>query len=318
MKIAILGAGAMGTALAVHCAKRNRVILWSIEKDVVEDISQFSQNRKYLSDVPLPRSVQATSDLSSAVKGAGVIFITVPSFAFREVLAQLKPFLRPRQILCHMTKGIEPASGRRMSEIIKEVLGAPTYVGIGGPMIARGMAQGQAAAACVASTSLKAARLVARIMAAKNFDARSTNDLKGVEWCGILKNIYSIALGVCDGLPTDSNTKAVVFVKIMEEMMELVPRLGGKKETVFSYAGLGDLVTSGYGAGRNRKFGEQLCGAILSGQTSEGTVEGKAAVKKVAQFLRSKKIKAPILESVADLCGGSQPSKKMVMEWLNA
>ena len=280
--IALLGAGNMGTAVAQVLASNGHAVrAWSIETDVLAEIRDRLLNTKYLSGVELHPGIEPVSDLEKAVHGAGVVVLSVPSQIVAHLAKDLAPLLSPGQLILNVAKGLESGTNRRLSEVITAELGErPTTVGaMGGPAIAIEMARGQPTAVIVGFEDEAASRRVQSLLQNAWVKVDATTDLPGLELCSTLKNIYAIALGICDGMGLGANTKAFVGTIAMDEMGRICEALGGRSATVHGLAGLGDLLTTGYSQhSRNRTLGEKLgSGGEWKRFLTEKTVEGVVA-----------------------------------------
>ena len=293
--IAVIGAGAWGTAIAIALGRRgsHRVRLWAYEKEVVESITTRRVNELFLSGAPIPEAVRATSSLSDALGGAEIIVSVMPSHHTRRVFQQMKPQLRPDMLFVSATKGIENDTLLRMSEVISEVLASepsgfkPRLGSLSGPSFAKEVAKGDPTAITFATKDTELAALVQREFSDATFRVYSNDDTVGVELGGALKNIIAIAAGVVDGLGLGHNTAAALITRGLAEITRLVIACGGRHETMSGLAGLGDLVlTCTGGLSRNRSVGVELGKgrrlddiiAGMHGMVAEGVLTTNAAV----------------------------------------
>lgn len=300
--VAILGAGNMGTALAqLIAANGHRVHLWSIEADVLAEIRDKRLNSKYLPEVRLHAGIEARWDLAEAVAEARLTIIAVPSQVVRTVAQKTAPFLKTEQCILNVAKGLEETSHLRMSQVLAQELPEHLHRGIatmGGPAIARDFARGVPTAVIVAAADTEAAACVHKTLENEFFKVETTADVAGVELAATLKNIYAIALGMCDGLGYGTNTKAFLASLALAEMASLAKAWGAQERTIYGLAGLGDLITTGFSPhSRNRTLGEQLAGEpggpdYLRSQKAEGVT----ACKVVAELLSPGE--APLLTTV--------------------
>lgn len=283
--IAFLGAGNAGTTLANVAAKNGHdVRLWTIEKDVIAQMKKYRINKKYLPGVKLLRNVKVCEDLQTAVKDADLITMCIPSSVMRNMCMRIKPFVKRRQVIVNIAKGIEDSTLMLMSQVITDVLGDKNaIVTISGPMIASELAHGMPTAVAVAGTHDAGVDLVHRTFTNDFFKMYKNIDLVGVELGGSLKNIIAIAAGISDGLGYGSNTKSALITRGLAEITHLGVCMGGKPLTFSGLSGLGDLYTtctSPYS--RNRRLGE-LIGKGKSLETAQKQVaqvaEGLFAVK---------------------------------------
>ena len=302
MKITILGAGNMGTALATTLnEKKYEVILWSIEEDVVIDINNNNLNSKYLPNIKLNENIKATLDLKYALIKSDIAVFSVPSNILRSVAEQTKNLISKNTIIMELSKGIEEKSNKRMSEILEEYFDNP-IVCVGGPSIANELAKKIPTFVIYASKDKKALDLCKEVFSTDYYHINTSDDVVGVELGGTLKNIIAIIAGISDGLGYGVNTKAGIISNGLEELSRVCKIMGGKEKSMYSLAGLGDLVVTCMSEdSRNRKFGE----AIGRGQNKEEAkkdiyqvVEGEKAIKIIYNLIKDKKEDFPLLEKV--------------------
>lgn len=306
--IAVIGAGNMGTAVAQVLASNGHTVhAWSIETDVLEDIRDHHLNTKYLPGVDLRPSVEPTWDLEKAVDDAGLVVLSVPSQIVSSVARDLAPLLQPGQMVLNVGKGLEAGTNDRLSEVIRrELPHTILQVGaMGGPAIAIEMARGHPTAVVVAFEGEEACRRVQAMLQNDWVKVDMTTDVLSVELCSTLKNVYAISLGICDGMGFGANTKAFVASLAIEEMVRICESLGGRDETVYGLAGLGDLLTTGYSQhSRNRTLGEKLgSGGDWKQFIEENTVEGVVACAAVKKLVSESGLHLPLIETIdAVLC----------------
>lgn len=272
MKIAVIGSGGWGTALAIMLAKTGQdVTIWSFDDKEYERLYNDRENRAYLPGVLFPEGLKCTNDLSVA-KGAEIVVMAVPSFAVRATARKLSEYITDGQIVLSVSKGIEKETSKRLSEIIEEEIAAKCDVAVlSGPSHAEEVGRGVPTAIIATSRSKKAAETVQDAFMNENFRVYITDDIVGVELGAALKNVMALAAGICDGLGLGDNTKAALMTRGLAEMVRLGVALGGKEETFAGLAGLGDLIVTCMSMhSRNRRAG------ILIGQ---GTPTDKALEK---------------------------------------
>lgn len=261
-RIAVIGAGSWGTALGVVAARAgHEVHLWSHNPAVVATINSEHINPRYLTDLRIPDTVKATSNIVEAVNAAELLILAAPSHATRELLAALTPGLRSEMIVVSATKGIEIDTGKRISQIVAEV--APQsrlrFVSLSGPSFAKEVAANHPTAVVAASSDRDASRTVQSELSFDNFRIYTNDDVIGTELGGSVKNVMAIAAGMVAGLGFGSNSIAALITRGLAEMTRLALREGAKLETLMGLAGLGDLVLTCTGSlSRNRFVGEEL------------------------------------------------------------
>jgi glycerol-3-phosphate dehydrogenase (NAD(P)+) len=310
-KIAVIGAGAWGTAIAIALGRKgtHQVRLWAYEPEVCESVNSRHVNELFLAGANIPNAVSASSDLAEVLSGAEIVVSVMPSHHTRRVYKQMKPMLRPEMLFVSATKGIENDTLLRMSEVITEVLGAepggfkPRLGSLSGPSFAKEVAKGDPTAITFASQDAELAAIVQREFSDATFRVYSNNDFVGVELGGALKNVIAIAAGVVDGLGLGHNTAAALITRGLAEMTRLVVACGGRSETMAGLAGLGDLVltctgglsrnrTVGVELGRGRRLNDIIEG--MHGMVAEGVLTTNAAVG----LARKLNLEMPITEQM--------------------
>ena len=261
MRVAVVGAGGWGTALARLAAARAEVLLWAREPEVVEAVAERRENTMYLPGHLLPPAVACTGDLAAALEGADLVVMAVPSHGFREVLRRARPWLPPVAPVISVTKGIEQGSLKRMTEIVLEETGRdPGAVGVlTGPNLAREIAAGQPAATVVATPDPAPALAVQALFMGPTLRVYTNPDVVGCEAAGALKNVMAIAAGMAHGLGYGDNSTAALITRALAELTRLGVAMGGRPLTFAGLAGMGDLVATCISAqSRNRQVGVAL------------------------------------------------------------
>jgi glycerol-3-phosphate dehydrogenase (NAD(P)+) len=319
-EIAIIGAGAWGTGIAIVLGRKatHRVRLWAHEADVCESIMQKRLNEKFLPGRPIPNSVTASNDLAATLQGAQIVVSVMPSQHCRALFERMRPLLPPQTLLVSATKGLEEGSLQRMTEVIAEVLkredaSSPAVGALSGPSFAQEVARGDPTAITIASKDSELLRTVQQEFSDSSFRVYTNSDVIGVELGGALKNIVAIAAGICDGFGFGHNSVAALITRGLAEMTRLVVACGGRSETMAGLAGLGDLVlTCTGGLSRNRSVGVELGRgrklpdiiAGMHGMVAEGVFTTSAAVG----LARARNVEMPITEQMhAILHKGKSP-----------
>ncbi|MBI3726528.1 NAD(P)-dependent glycerol-3-phosphate dehydrogenase [bacterium] len=270
-KVAVLGGGSFGTTLAHTVASAGRACtLWSRDEEVARKINETHRNPRYFQDRPLSPDLRATSNLEEAAKDAPLVVVAVASSGFREVARALGDFVRGDQVILSATKGLEPRTHKRMSELLREETCAKKVGALSGPNIAREILDGQPAATVVASRFRDAIELSAELLHAPRFRIYGNDDLLGVELAGALKNVIAIASGVLTGLGLGDNARSLLITRGLAEIQRLGVKLGADPLTFSGLAGIGDLlVTCTSPLSRNHRVGAGLA----KGETLEAIVE---------------------------------------------
>jgi glycerol-3-phosphate dehydrogenase (NAD(P)+) len=259
-RLAVLGAGSWGTALAVHLSRvGHEVHLWGRDPELVEEMRRLRANPRYLTDVPLPDGVVITASLDEAAAGASIVVVAIPSHGVRAVLSEAVAFISRDAVLVSATKGLETNSLDRMSQIIEETVSGRSIVVLSGPSFAVEVARELPTAVLAASSDTRAASRVQESFRGPAFRLYITDDVPGVEIGGALKNVIAIAAGAVDGLGLGHNAMAALITRGLAEISRLACAEGGKRETLAGLSGLGDLVLTCTGdLSRNRRVGIEL------------------------------------------------------------
>jgi glycerol-3-phosphate dehydrogenase (NAD(P)+) len=309
-EVAVIGAGAWGTALAIAAARAGRnVHLWAREPDVVDAIRQNGENTPFLPDRPVPGSVRVSNDMAAAARDADLVLLVVPSQFLRQIAATLQPMLPADVPVVICAKGIERETGKMMSDIIAEEMPSRPMAALSGPTFAEEVAADLPSAVAVASACAgngdaegSLAAQVALALGTATFRPYVSDDVPGVEVGGAVKNVLAIACGIAAGLGFRSNTRAALITRGLEEMKSLAEALGGRRETVTGLAGIGDLMlTCSSEQSRNMSFGLALGrgksrAEILDGKAQ--VVEGVVNAVAVTDLARRLGVEMPICEAV--------------------
>jgi glycerol-3-phosphate dehydrogenase (NAD(P)+) len=319
-KIAVIGAGAWGTGLAIVLGRKgaHHARLWAHEADVCESIMRQRVNEKFLPGRRIPDSVTASNDLAATLDGAQIVVSVMPSQHCRSLFERMRPLIHPDTLIVSATKGLEEGSLLRMTEVIAQVLRredgtSPAVGALSGPSFAQEVARGDPTAITIASNDAALLRTVQFEFSDPSFRVYTNGDVVGVELGGALKNIIAIAAGICDGLGLGHNSVAALITRGLAEMTRLVIACGGRAETMAGLAGLGDLVlTCTGGLSRNRSVGVELGRgkklpeiiAGMHGMVAEGVFTTSAAVG----LARARAVEIPITEQMhAILNEGKSP-----------
>jgi glycerol-3-phosphate dehydrogenase (NAD(P)+) len=289
MKVAVLGAGSWGTALAkVLADKGNPTALWSHREALAQQINETRVNAHYLPSFELPATLTATHDLEKALHGVELLVVVVPSHALRGVVQQAKRFIPAEALICSATKGIENESLMLMSEVLLDELGdfaeaRLTY--LSGPSFAKEVAAGQPTVVVAAGTNERITQKVQHAWATDRFRVYRSHDVVGVEMGGALKNVIAIAAGAVDGLGFGHNSRAGLITRGLAEIGKLATTKGANPLTLAGLSGMGDLVLTCTGElSRNRTVGVEMGkGRTLEdvlatlGHVAEGVKTAKSA-----------------------------------------
>ncbi|HEV2022475.1 MAG TPA: NAD(P)H-dependent glycerol-3-phosphate dehydrogenase [Terriglobales bacterium] len=326
-RIAVIGAGSWGTALAVVLSRngRHQVRLWAFEKAVAEAIRTQRVNQIFLPGFPLPEAVAVVTRMEQALDGAEIVVTAVPSQHCRSVYEQMPGSLNPKMLFVSATKGLESGTSHRMTEVATDVIqyspaGFPPRMGaLSGPSFAREAARGDPTAITIASTDKELGATVQSEFSDPNFRVYTNEDVVGVELGGALKNIIAIAAGVCVGLGLGHNTIAALMTRGLSEITRLAVACGGHHETLAGLAGMGDLVlTCTGGLSRNRTLGVELGKgrklpdvlAEMHGMVAEGVLTTNAA----RELASRKNVEMPITAQMHAILNQGKPPQEAIRE----
>jgi glycerol-3-phosphate dehydrogenase (NAD(P)+) len=318
-RIAILGAGAWGTALAISLAQKHPLTLWSFVPADAARMENTRRNDDFLPGFELPANIHITGDLHAAVTNADILLCVVPSQFMRSTMQAVLPSLRPEHILISATKGIEDQTYLRMSQVMLQVAAQtmptpPRIAVLSGPSFAQEVAKHMPTAVAVASTDAALAQRLQRLFSSPSLRIYTNDDVTGVELGGSLKNVIALSAGIVAGLGLGFNSAAALITRGISEITRLAVACGGRQQTLAGLSGVGDLVltctgslsrnrTVGLELGRGRKLPEILEG--LHGQVAEGVRSTTAALG----LARQHGVEMPITEQMeAILHHGKSPS----------
>ncbi|MGV7122061.1 NAD(P)H-dependent glycerol-3-phosphate dehydrogenase [Sphingopyxis sp. 550A] len=315
LKVGLLGGGSWGTTVASVVSRNAPITLWARDAETVGSINADHENRKYLPGVKLPAVLRATNDMAEVVAGADVLVMGVPSHSFRGVLEEARNHLRPWVPVISLTKGLELSSGKRMTELIEEILpGHPVGV-LTGPNLAREIMTGQAAASVLSMEDEIVVRALQPVFHSGLFRVYTNTDLLGCELGGVLKNIIAIAVGMGDGLGAGDNTRAGLMTRGLAEITRLGVAMGGRPETFAGLTGMGDLIaTCTSPLSRNRHVGVELgkgrhIDEIIAGMNM--VAEGVKSAPTVMALARHHGVDMPIARDVFDVTQGKRDAREV-------
>jgi glycerol-3-phosphate dehydrogenase (NAD(P)+) len=326
LRIAVIGAGAWGTALSIALGRNGRhsIHLWAYEHDVCESIAAKRTNDLFLPGFKLPESVAITNSLQTALDGAEIVLSVMPSHHCRKVFIGMAPHLNDAMLFVSATKGLENDSLLRMTEVIHETVEQrrgfrPRLGALSGPSFAKETAKGDPTAITFASDDRELAEKIQQEFSDPTLRIYGNDDVVGVELGGALKNIIAIAAGICEGLGLGHNTAAALITRGLAEMSRLSVACGAKPQTMAGLAGMGDLVlTCTGGLSRNRSVGVELGKgrklpdiiAGMHGMVAEGVLTTNAAVG-LAQKMN---VEMPITEQMYAILHDGKSPKDAIRE----
>ena len=297
-KIAVLGAGAWGTALAASVVRAGRdCVIWGRDGATVAEINATSRNSSYLGDIALPEALAATTDAAEAMAGASVILLAVPSQQLRGLLGDFAAQAPKDAIFVSCAKGIDRETGQTMSGIIADACGSKRAAVLSGPSFAVDVAADLPTAVTVAARDIKAAMRLAETLSSRTLRCYASDDLPGVELGGALKNVLAIAAGIVHGRKLGASAGAALTTRGFAELQRVASALGGRPETLSGLSGLGDLIlTCGSEKSRNFAYGAAMGrGEDLAGRP---LAEGVHTAGIAAKLARDHGLDAPIITAV--------------------
>ena len=304
-KISVVGAGSWGTTVAGLAGASTPTTIWARRPELAESINAAGRNTDYLPDFQLPESVDATSDLATAVDEAEAIVMAVPSHGFRDVFAEIAPMLSRSTPVLSLTKGIEQGSLATMTEVVRQVAREHDRTRVGvltGPNLASEIVLGYPTAAVVAMEDEATAIALQAVFMSTSFRVYTNDDVVGCELGGALKNVMALASGMSDGLGFGDNSRATLLTRALAELTRLGVTLGGRVETFAGLAGMGDLIaTCVSSASRNHRVGFELArgkGLVEIIEEMNMVAEGVKTTDAVLDLARDNNVEMPIAEHV--------------------
>ncbi len=320
-RIAVLGAGAWGTALALSLARRggHDLRLWAHSPAHAEELSDSGENVRYLPGFIVPLDVRVTSRLHEAIRNAEVILCVTPAQAMRSVMEGIAPHLQASQVLLSASKGIEEKTFLRMQQIAAEHAPDNAFGTLGGPSFAQEVAAGMPTAITIATEDAVLGKKLQNDFSSSSLRVYRNQDVIGTELGGALKNVIALAAGVVTGLELGANSGAALITRGMAEITRLAMACGGRRETLAGLAGMGDLVlTCTGGLSRNRTVGVELGKGrhlpeileSLNGKVAEGVKSTTAALGLAARY----GVEMPITEQMAAILHEDKPPREAIRE----
>ena len=316
MKVCILGSGAYGIALAsILVSNKKEVIMWTINEEEAKFLNEKRESKK-LEGYKIDKNIEITTDMEKAVLGSDLIVISVPAFAFESTVVKLKKYIYKSQRVLIATKGIQQDTCLFLSDVFHKYLKNSIAV-ISGPTFAVDIVKGVPIGFSMATKSKKTEMLIRECFENNTTKFRRTRDIIGIEICGSIKNVMAIASGMLEGMGVTDSTRALFLTESMNDIKELIDALGGKKKSILSFAGFGDiLMTCTSANSRNFSFGY----LIGKGATQEEvdnylkntTVEGMYTLKSIHKLVRKKKVKMPIMNLINDIINGTKSKEEML------
>lgn len=318
MKIAVIGSGGWGTAIAILLAKKGYdVYLWSWIQEETDRLNRDRENKEFLAGVPFPENIICSHDMGECLKNAELIITAAPSPATRTTAKQLSPHVKNGQKLINISKGLEEGTLLRLSEVYKEEIPQAEISVMSGPSHAEEVSRGLPTTNVVASESLETAKVIQDIFMDEMFRVYTSTDIAGVELGGALKNVIALCAGISDGLGYGDNTKAALMTRGLAEIARLGVAMGAKQETFMGLSGVGDLiVTCTSMHSRNRRAGILLGEGKTLQETLDTVhmvVEGVNTAKAAYQMAKKYDVSMPIVEEANNILYNGANAREAVL-----
>ncbi len=316
MKVGVLGAGAFGLALSHILVKNNVTVeMWTHSEDEAKALDKTRTSKK-LNGYKIPKEIKFTTNLEETVDGKDLIVMAIPAFAFEDVTKQLTKYIKKKQPVLIATKGIQQNTCLFLNDVFSKYLKNSVAV-ISGPTFAVDMIKDAPIGFSMATKSHKTEMIIRKCFENSTTKFRRTRDITGIEICGSIKNVMAIASGMLEGMGVTDSTRALFLTESMNDIKELIDALGGKKKSILSFAGFGDiLMTCTSKNSRNFSFG-YLIGSGASKEEIDKylentTVEGMYTLKSIHKLVRRKKVKMPIINLIHDIIEGKKDKEEML------
>jgi len=319
MTVGILGAGAYGLALA-HILINNNVktTIWTPSQEEQLTLTNIRKSNK-LPDYQISKELKITTDLVETVQEIDLLVIAVPAFAFEETTKKVKPILKKKVPVLIATKGIQQDTCLFLNDVFKKYCSNPTAV-ISGPTFAVDIVKNAPIGFSLATKSSYADKVIRQCFSNSTTKFRSTRDIIGIEICGSIKNVMAIASGILEGMSATASTRALFLTESMNDIKELLEVLGGRKKSILSFAGFGDiLMTCTSPNSRNYSFGyligSEASQKEISEYQSKTTIEGLYTLKSIHKLVCRKKVKMPIINLINDIVNNKK-NKEALLKFL--
>lgn len=295
MKVSILGMGAFGIALTKILNKDIKISMWTNFEDELKAVELKRENPIVLPEIKIDKKVELTTNLEKCVKNSNIIFIAVPAIAVREVASKLQEYIDKEQVVCILTKGIEKTTNMFMVDVVREYIDTDNICVFAGPSFAIEVANRANIGMVIASEKEECRNKVLQVINKENACITQTSDVLGVEICSAVKNVFAIICAMLDGMKESDSTKAAALTSLINDFRLIMGVLGGKETTIYSYAGIGDLLlTCMSSKSRNYCFGKLLGKGMNAKEALNSmkvkTIEGLYTLDAIYDILKQKKI----------------------------
>jgi glycerol-3-phosphate dehydrogenase (NAD(P)+) len=320
-RIAVIGAGAWGTTLAIKLAAEQPVTIWAHRAETNAQLAADRRSARYLPDVGFPAALAVAIDPATLAQADRLLVLAVPSAHLRSTLAQVRGYLDPAAPILSVIKGIEEGSHLRPSEVIEDELPGHPVAVLSGPNLAREIAAGKPAGTVIGSRDAALAAELSTLFNSESFRVYTNPDIVGVELCGALKNVVALAAGFVDGLALGDSAKAGIITRGLAEMTRLGVAAGAQPMTFAGLAGVGDLIATCMSPlSRNRRAGELMASGMSWTQAAtqlNGVAEGVFTVRGALELAAQQAVELPIAEQVDAVVHGGRPPLQAVAELMS-
>lgn len=324
MKIALIGTGVYGLAIAMAISKNEKnITMWTESQERYE---KYIKDGKIIKDIipelEVPKNIKLTTSYEEAVKNADIVFITSTAAFVGSICKNINAYITKKTVVCIASKGIENTSCAFLSDIAYENLKTKHIAIISGPSFAIDMANNNPVGLSLASHSKKAIKLIENTLENESLKLRPTTDLIGVQICGSIKNIIAVAAGMLSGMNYPESTQSFLITEALNDIKNLIAALGGNPKTITSFAGVGDLIlTCTSTKSRNYSFGK-IVGAGATKEEKEkhlkeNTVEGYYTLKSIYKLIKNKKIKMPIIDLIYKIIMNDEEPQQLISFLIN-
>ncbi len=321
MKVCILGAGAYSLALThIFYENKSDVTIWTFSKNEEKELKTKKESTK-LPGYKIPEKVKITISLKRAIKNSNLIVLAVPAGAVSSVCKSISKIITKEQHILIASKGIEQGTCNLLNDVVESELNTNKIAVISGPTFAKDIVNNSQIGFSLATNNNRTKNLVKLLMESERAKLRETTDIIGVEICGSIKNVMAIASGILSGMKVSDSTKALFLTESLNDIKELIDKLEGNKNTIFSFAGFGDiLMTCTSENSRNFTYGK----LIGEGKTKESieysentTVEGLYTLKSIKELIKREHVKMPIIDLISDIICGDKDKEELLKFLIN-
>lgn len=316
MKITILGSGVFGLALAsIFEENKNDVTVWSKYEEEIKYLKENRTNEK-IKNIKLSKNIKYSNDLKNSIENSEIIVIAVPAQFVDNLVKDIKKYVNKQYILI-ASKGIENDTFSFLEEVVKKQIKTRKIAVISGPTFAVDIANKYPVAFTLASRSWSSREIIKKVLMNSHVKVRPSRDVVGVEVCGAIKNVISIASGMIEGMKYPESTKAMFITESLHDLKNLIKALGGNKKTILTFAGFGDLLmTATSDKSRNFTFGKMLgenkSKEEINKYKKENTIEGLYTLESIYKLIKKKKVYMPIIELIKDIVDGKKEVKALI------